>query len=204
MALGYLNINYDSIVLPYNDEKTPVDLCEKKMLPIFSWGPDDQSNESLDIIKRLDTDNVLKNNLLEDEEKLGEIEELLSSIGSPTHNLAMPYWIWLPEFNVESRQYFVEKKSQKRGPFHVLAQKRPVYLKEIEPVLKRVQAHLHPFYLGEQLSIFDIMLASHLWGLYVVPEFQFSSQMHSYLQTVKRLCQFDYLNDLWTRQNFLK
>ena len=35
MGLGYLGINFESIVLAYDDEKTPVKLTGKKMLPIL-------------------------------------------------------------------------------------------------------------------------------------------------------------------------
>lgn len=202
MALGFLEQSYRSIVLPYHDEKTPTDLCQKKMLPIVTFDDGNSSNESLDIIARLDEKNLLgTKDLLANAKEQQKMEELLNEIGGTVHNLAMPYWIWTPEFDLDSRQYFVEKKSQKRGPFHLLAQKKQQFLDELPPILTKVQGMLNsPYYKGESLSIQDIMIASHLWGLYVVPEFQFSSNMHRYLQSIKNLCHFEYHEDFWKKE----
>ena len=35
MALGHLKIPYESIVLPYDEEEIPLEMCQKKMLPIL-------------------------------------------------------------------------------------------------------------------------------------------------------------------------
>ena len=67
-----------------------------------------------------------------------------------TSNLAMPYWIWTPEFTENSRKYFLEKKGKKRGPFHLLAQKRHQFLEVLSPILINVQGLLTgPYYNGE-------------------------------------------------------
>lgn len=202
MAMGFLEKEYRSIVLPYHDEKTPLELCQLKMLPIVTFEDGSSSNESLDIITRIDTEGRLATKaLLENPEELSSIDTLLSEIGSPVHNLAMPYWIWTPEFDQDSRRYFVEKKSKKRGPFHLLAQRKQEFLDELAPVLTKVQGMLNgPYYRGEALSIQDIMIAAHLWGLYVVPEFQFPSDLHRYLQSIKNLCRFDYHQDFWRQE----
>jgi glutaredoxin 2 len=202
MALGFLGKEYESVVLSYDDEETPVKLCEKKMLPIVSFDDDYSSNESLDIIARADEEDRLKTKkLLASQDDLDKINELLGEIGSPVHNLAMPYWIWTPEFDENSRRYFVDKKSQKRGPFHLLAQKKQKFLDELPPVLTKVQGLLTgPYYHGETLSIEDIMIASHLWGLYVIPEFQFSNDLHRYLQSIANLCKFNYHEDFWKKE----
>ena len=202
MALGFIGKEYESIVLPYDDEETPVKLCEKKMLPIVTFADGFWSNESLDLIARADEEDRLKTKtLLASTEQLQKIDELLGEIGSPVHNLAMPYWIWTPEFNESSRRYFVDKKSKKRGPFHLLAQKKQQFLDELPPVLTKVQGLLSgPYYHGETLSIEDIMIASHLWGLYMIPEFQFPNDLHRYLQSIANLCKFNYHEDFWKKE----
>jgi glutaredoxin 2 len=182
MAFGLLRFSYRSQFLPYNDEKTPLSLTGKKMLPIVEFS-DESLNESLDIIKKVDTENILKLELIN--EARGE-------------NLAMPYWVYTQEFDNESRAYFLKKKEAKRGPFPKLMTKADGFLKELEPLLKEVEESLNPFLYNESdLTILDIMLASHLWGLYVVPEFQFSPKLHSYLQEVKKKCSFNYHEDYW-------
>ena len=52
--------NYESVVLPYDDEKTPIDLTGIKMLPIMSFDDGFTTNESLVIIERMDSHNKLK------------------------------------------------------------------------------------------------------------------------------------------------
>ena len=198
MALGLLNLEYKSIVLPYDDEKTPLDLMGKKMLPIFEFKDEDEatSNESLQIIERLDQRNVLKNELVK-ETRFKELEELLSKIGSDVHSLCMPYWIWTPEFNDASRKYFTDKKEVKRGPFKKLIQNKDRYLNSLNKTLEELESELGEFYQSDELTILDICLASHLWGMYIFPEFQFSEKIDQYLKRVKSLTRFEYHEDFW-------
>ncbi len=194
-ALAYLEVPYESVILPYDDEKTPLSLTGVKMLPILTDRNGHHMNESLDIIKYLDVDNKIPFNIYEDNTE--EIEDLLSLIGSEVHSLAMPYWIWTPEFNEISRQYFQKKKEIKRGPFKDLVKHQSKHISKLDTLLNKLEGHLQPFYRSNQLSIADIILASHLWGMYIVPEYQFSNKIHTYLQLIKNLCHFDYHQDFW-------
>lgn len=197
MAAGYLNLPYDSRVLPYDDEKTPIKLTGKKMLPIMDIDGK-VMNESLDIVAAIDSKNVLKVGEITKDSHYPEFESLLSVLGANVHNLAMPYWIWTPEFSETSRTYFQTKKEVKRGPFKQLIVKKKQFSLEIQNDLKKVEASLKPFYRSDKFTMYDILLASHIWGLYVVPEFQFSENMHKYLQQVKDICNFDYHRDFWS------
>jgi len=104
MALGFLNIPWKSIPVPYNEEDLLIKLTGKKMLPIMDFG-DLVTNESLDIIERLDEDKKLGMELLKDKEQYQKIDSLLDKIGKDVHSLCMPYWIWTKEFNPTSRNY---------------------------------------------------------------------------------------------------
>ncbi|MBT4792179.1 MAG: glutaredoxin, GrxB family, partial [Halobacteriovoraceae bacterium] len=117
MGLGYLKVNYKSVVLSYDDEDTPVKLIGKKMLPILDT-KHGFIGESLDIIKAFDESNVLFTTDFTNQ--LPQIEDLLTEIGANVHSLAMPYWMWTPEFSSNSRQYFKQKKEIKRGSFNLL------------------------------------------------------------------------------------
>lgn len=196
MALGLLKLSYKSEVIPYDDEKTPLNLTGVKMLPIANVNGS-VMNESLDIIKKCDEKNVLKMELLDHSEKRQELEDLLNAIGSDVHSLAMPYWIYTKEFNEQSRKYFQSKKELKRGPFNDLMKKAPEFISGLNKTLAGLESKLNPFYNSNELTIFDIMIASHLWGMYVVPEFQFSEKVHTYLQTVKEKTQFHYHEDFY-------
>jgi glutaredoxin 2 len=197
MTLGFLGTTYQSIVVPYDDEKTPVDLTGVKMLPIMQFEDGKAMNESLDIIKRLDSSNRLKMELI-GTPKQDELEVKLKKLGELVHSLCMPYWIYTPEFDDISRAYFQKKKEVKRGPFHLLVKdKRESFQKELEAELLAVEKELKPFYNSDQLTILDIMLAAHIWGLYVLPEFQFTPKIHQYLQNIKNACHFNYHGDFW-------
>ena len=67
MAFGHLKVPYKSVVVPYDDEKTPLDLCQKKMLPIIKWKDGKAQNESLEIIEKADQENKLQMDLLKDD-----------------------------------------------------------------------------------------------------------------------------------------
>lgn len=191
MAFGYLNKPYISKVLPYDDEATPMRLTGKKILPALEVDGK-AMNESLDIIQLVDTEDKLYKKPTED------LEKLLTLLGSPVHSLAMPYWIYTPEFTPSSREYFQKKKEVKRGPFKELVKNQKQYIEEISPLLKQVEDKLGPFYGSLEFTFDDILIAAHIWGLYVVPEFQFSPKMHQYLQNVKQICRFNYHQDFWS------
>lgn len=200
MGLGLIGKNFESVVLAYDDEETPIALTGVKMLPIFKEAKAQAINESLDILKSNDEKGILNFAHLESRES--EVNSLLDQIGSPVHNLAMPYWIWTQEFDQTSRAYFQSKKEKKRGPFHLLVQRRSEIEAELGPILKQLEAKLSPFFESKSPTIVDIMIAAHLWGLYIVPEFQFPVAIHHYLMKVKELCEFDYHHDYWQSAEF--
>jgi glutaredoxin 2 len=202
LAAGFLGLSYESKVLSYADEQTPIALTGTKMLPIME-DRDGVMNESLDIIKKLDNSNLLNIELLDDPKGKEQINQLLDRLGAPIHNLCMPYWIWTPEFDEQSRRYFIEKKSLKRGPFHQLMKNQPKFLASLAPELDALEPMIGPFFNHHsKLTILDIMLASHLWGLTILPEFRFSQKLYDYLMAVKKLCHFDYHQDFKTEETF--
>ncbi|AUN97602.1 glutaredoxin 2 [Bacteriovorax stolpii] len=195
MGFGLLDVTYESHVTPYDDEATPLKLTGKKMLPIVEF--DGQAmNESLDILKLKDPKNLLKWEELTKNEAI--LNPLLDKIGSPVHSLAMPYWIWTPEFDEKSRHYFQTKKEVKRGPFKDLVKNQQTFVDKLNAVIgTELLTELKPFYKSSELTIMDIMIAAHLWGMYVVPEYQFDVKIHEYLQRVKKLTGFNYHEDFW-------
>lgn len=197
MALGLLNKSYSSRVIAYDDEQTPINLTGVKMLPIWQRADGTTLNESLDIIAEIDPTNLIPRDILDEPAKRDKVEAWLAKLGPNIHNLAMPYWMWTPEFTPSARQYFEIKKSAKRGPFKLLARKRPQFESALKIDLEALENELSPWFLSDTFSIADIMLASHLWGMYVVPEFRFSDKIHAYLQSVKLKCDFQYHVDFW-------
>lgn len=197
MAAGFLNINYETQILPYDDESTPMKLIGKKMLPIWVDLNGKNHPESLDIIQLMDSEKRLQSQALLKSEKWSRLQQFLDEVGNNIHNLAMPYFIFTPEFDESSRKYFQTKKEQKRGPFRDLVKNRKTYEEQLRLKLNQLEFDLKPFYLSDQLTVLDICLAAHLWALYIVPEYQFPPQIHYYLQRVKTLCKFDYHGEFW-------
>ncbi len=196
MTLGYLNIKYHSVVVPYDDEATPISLIGKKMLPILKTEKQAMP-ESLDIMSFLDQGNALKISEFRSRSEFSTFESLINDIGSLVHSLAMPFWIYTAEFNESSREYFKKKKEAKRGPFKDLVTKQSEFISLIQPILERLEKEFKPFYGSTSMTVKDIMLASHLWGLYSVPEYQLPTGLHAYLQSVKSECRFNYQKPLW-------
>lgn len=192
MALGFLNLAWQSRVVPYDDQETPIALIGVKMLPVLAIDGKPMK-ESLDIIRELD-----KENKLQGHSDLSSAEAFIKEINNPVHSLAMPYWIHTPEFNESSRQYFLKQKEAKRGPFQELVKKGPQFIAELETLFKKLQGNVRPYFESDRMRIQDIMIAAHLWGLYVVPEFQFPEGIHQYLQRVKNECKFNYHQDYWS------
>ncbi len=204
MALGFLGLPWKSVVLPYDDEQTPINLAGKKMLPIMSF-PEDKSgaltiNESLDIIGKIDPENKLMNEL-STQERGQKLDSFLNELSGPMFKLCMPYFIFSPEFDDKARSYFRSKKEAKRGPFHLLVQERKKFETEVHELLSQLESSLDVFYKSEKLTILDIILASHLWGLYIVPEFQFTTKVHNYLQRVATETKFNYHEDFWKTES---
>jgi len=195
LAAGFLGQRYTSRVLAYDDETTPLKLTGKKMLPI-ALIDGEAMNESLDIIQKIDTRDSLKIPSALRSDDYIKLSTFIDQISKPLHSLVMPYWIFTPEFSPSARKYFQSKKEEKRGPFKKLVSQRLILEQEIHEHLKKLREFSFLNLKSDDVHFYDILLASHLWGLYVVPEFQFSPELHAYLQKIKRTCSFDYFEGL--------
>ncbi|MBC7428986.1 MAG: glutathione S-transferase N-terminal domain-containing protein [Bacteriovorax sp.] len=196
MGLSFLGQDFESRVTPYDDEATPIRLTGKKMLPIMEYEDGSALNESLDILKKLDVNDRLDWKQFSANEST--LNPLLDRIGSPVHSLAMPYWIWTPEFGESSRKYFQTKKEVKRGPFKDLVKNHKTFVDILDLILfNEVLSELKPFYKSDKITIMDLMIAAHVWGMYVVPEYQFAPHIHAYLMRVKAETGFNYHEDYW-------
>jgi glutaredoxin 2 len=190
MVLGFLKIPWKSYILPYDDENTPKSLTNKKMLPIAVIDGK-AMNESLDIIQVLDHEKRLESGLV------SELEPRLDHLAKPLYLLAMPYWIWSPEFTPEAQRYFLHKKELKRGPFSELIKRRAEFEKEVHLSLDELSVDLNPFYKSAKFTLADILIAAQVWGLYSVPEFRFNDHWHEYLQSIKDLTDFNFSEFFW-------
>jgi len=197
LALGYLKIPYESIVSRYDEPELRQKLSGGTTTPFVVLDNGQTIRESLVIIESLDTTNHFKMNTFKSSADSKEMETLLDQLSGAIHPVTWPFWVQTPEFDEKSRQYTIEKKQKQHGSFAKLFHDKDANLQKVIPLLKTIENRLNPFYQNADFSIRDILIASHLWGLYIVPEFQFSEKMHQYLQTIKHLCHFDYQQDFW-------
>lgn len=198
LVANFLGIDYDTKLVRYDDEKTPMNLAGTKMLPIWVNENGNGINESLDIISLIDTENKFKTKETIGSPEWKEFEHLIGTLSGYVHNIGMPHFIYSKEFDEKSREYFQNKKEIKRGPFEVLVKNRPLFEREMSEYLQEVEKSLTDgYYRSTKLRLQDILIASHLWGMYLVPEFQFSEKLHAYLQKIKADCKFEWQEDLW-------
>lgn len=197
LALGYLQIPYDSVLLSYADEQTPIKLTGKKMAPILQKYDGSFINESIDIIDYLDSEKTFKLTSLKTNKNFQDALLWIDDVSKSLFNLLMPYYLNNIEFNDNDRKYFLSKKQIKRGSFKLLVEKRPQYINEVNSHLEKLYPKINTFYESENLTLSDILLASHLWGLYLAYDFRVDERLHLYLQNVSSQCHFKYDGDWW-------
>lgn len=199
MVLGYLKIPYESVILHYSDEDTPIRYTGKKMAPFIKKEDGTYLNESLEIIEYLDKSNIFRTAELKTSAQFNDVEKFLNKISPSLFNLLMPYYLNGIEFNEEDRKYFKKKKEIKRGPFELLVKRREEFTKNINDLIDLdLLPRLNPFFESTTFSLCDLIIGSHLWGLYLAYDFRISDQLHQYLQSISNKCNFKYDKDLWT------
>lgn len=173
------------------------------MAPFMEISPGQFMNESLDLMKYINqtygqgTDllGFERTDLLPQDEALSQF---LDQLAVPLFNLVMPYWALGPEMSDADKIYFIKKKSAKRGNFSDLVLKREFFelevYRQLEPpdlnnLLEKFQEKSNS---TNRINYLDILLASHLWGLYLVPEFYLPAKIHHYLQSIKKITTFNY------------
>lgn len=199
MAFGFLNIPFESRVLSYDDESTPTNLCGEKMLPILVWEKDQSINESIEIIKKIDLDNSLFGDVKEKD--IQQHEQICNDIGKKLHPLAMTSWLNTPEFFNNSKEYFRKKKEIKKGPFNLLIKDESRLKENLGSFIKDFKFPRN-FFLGDHISVLDIMAASHFYGVYSLIDFYLEKKAHDYLQRVRNKCNFNYHEDYDVNSSF--
>jgi len=192
IAAGFLNIPLESRVLAYDNVKLPERLAGKKMLPILEFPNGDILNESVDIISKIDDQQILFRDVTK--EDIHNTETICNEIGSFLHPLAMPSWLNTPEFYNESKTYFRQKKEKKRGPFVELIKKNSFLKHEFSSFIESFSLPKN-FIKGKSLTILDIMVVAHFYGIYTLIDFYIPKDLHDYLQKVRQACDFNYHED---------
>lgn len=196
LFLGYKNIEYRSVVLPYSDKKTPQELCNSSTLPIMDFGDGLIINESLNIIREIE------NRFPHPIGFIGPVESVFQwssmvMVSIPRYfDMLLPaYHKHSPEFteNPADAEFFKTTKEQKRGKtFEVLRKESPeIFEHNVLPVLQDIIEKVEEefFLMGPTFTVADCVLASDLSGLRLVDEISLPHEIQWYIQRVEQKCQ---------------
>lgn len=159
MIFGLKKLPVDLIMVLNDDDKTPVELVGKKVVPILITEQGKAMPESLDIVKYVDSHYGTKCLL---DNVRPEIENWIKKVNQYANFLLLPRFVKLdlPEYQTQSAiDYFVAKKTENIGDFAQHLAKTDEYLQQLHqdllalaPLVKSDEA------LNEHLSYEDILL----------------------------------------------
>jgi len=182
MIFGLKNIKVELITLLNDDEKTPVSMIGKKMVPILEKQPGQFIPESMDIVQLIDSQ-FPPNVVIAEEDP--ELLEILSQARAPYYNLVMPRWVnsEMEEFKTPTaRQYFQTKKEAMIGPFLSALENTPIFRKEITEVLLKIENKIgNKWYSGHEISFNDFHLFAFLRSLTIVKNLTFPDSLERYV-----------------------
>ncbi len=120
MIFGLKDVAVEVVELLNDDEKTPIEMIGKKMLPILEKQVGQYVPESLDIIATIDQTASHGKSIVHTAPESEELNQWLKESRQYTYALAMPRWVamGLGEFKTQSAiDYFTHKKYDSIGPF---------------------------------------------------------------------------------------
>ena len=94
-------------------------------------------------------------------------------------------------------KYFQSKKELKRGPFNLLVKNRKNNEDGLDLLLNELALNLRPFFHSKNFGLADILIYSHLVGVYVVPGYQLPGNIFQYMKNIESISGFDYQKEMW-------
>lgn len=189
MIFGLKQLNIDLVTLLNDDEKTPISMVGKKMVPILQKENGQFMPESMDIVHYIDThygNPVLTGHPAQNmSELIKQLDnESLRKLCSPRH-----VKMNLPEFATASaREYFIHKKQPALGDFQQCLTDTPELVAQITPILALIETEIKSDHAcGGELSTNDIYLFPLLRNLSVVKVLAFPPKVYAYMQKMSQL-----------------
>ena len=183
MAAGLFGADVEEVVMANDDEATPIGMIGAKQVPILQKEDGSFMGESLDIVRYLDREGRLKNEI-----RL-EIQAWLDKVGSYNNKLVQPRTvkIGLPEFaTTEAVKYFTDKKEKNIGSFSANLNKTAQYLDRIHEDLNDLDDLMHEVSDGinGEIGMEDILIFPILRNLTVVRGIEWPQKVMGYLMTM--------------------
>ncbi|OOF88721.1 glutaredoxin, GrxB family [Rodentibacter ratti] len=183
MIFGLKNLPFELVMLGNDDEKTPIGLVGKKVVPILVKEDGTAMPESLDIVRYVDEhfgEKILS------EQLRPEVEEWVKTVGRYYNHLLIPRFVKmdLAEFKSQSAvDYFTKKKTESIGDFQQNLDETANYLvrlhQDLENLVPLIQSDLA---LNGKLSLEDIIVFPMLRNLTCVRDIQFPPEVAAYLE----------------------
>jgi glutaredoxin 2 len=180
MFIHWKGLTVSCLVLPNDDEETPISLIGKKMVPILESENGKFMPESLDIINYLDQ---LDTPILPPHYEPEAVVHWLSESRNLLRTLTYPRMIQYPfrEFQTQSaRDYFEAKKSAMIGPFAEHLANTDQLLELFKPHLIQL-SKLVKTMPTKQIGWEDIHLFPYVLSLTLVPGIEFPPAVYDYL-----------------------
>ena len=136
MAAGLLGADVEEVVLANDDEATPIGMIGAKQVPILQKEDGSFMGESLDVVRYLDREGRLKNEIRP------EIQAWFDKVGGYNTKLVHPrvVKIGLPEFETpEAVKYFTDKKEKNIGSFSTNLDKTGQYVERLHEDLAELE-----------------------------------------------------------------
>ena len=183
MAAGLFGADVEEVVLANDDEATPIGMIGAKQVPILQKEDGSFMGESLDIVRYLNREGRLKNEIRP------EIQAWLDKVGSYNNKLVQPRTvkIGLPEFaTTEAVKYFTDKKEKNIGSFSANLNKTAQYLDRIHEDLNDLDGLMHEVSDGinGEIGMEDILIFPILRNLTVVRGIEWPQKVMGYLMTM--------------------
>ena len=180
MFVLFKKIDLEYVILPNDDEQTPISMIDKKMLPILEKDDGTYLPESLDIIAYLDQ---LDTPILGKDQSLNtEITAITDQMSTSYPHLVIPRMPQpiFEEFKSQSaRDYFTKKKEKMVGPFDKCLTNTPEFIKDISPFLEALSEKLPQE--QSKITYLDIHLYPKLYLLQLVEKLELPIKIKKYL-----------------------
>ncbi len=201
LFLAFKGIDYESIVLSYDDDVTPKKLGLPTMLPIIDFGNGKIINESLNILREIEQRHPYPIGFI------GPIEGKLQWASMVAVNIPQYFDLLIPWYLTHYRsefeqfptgeKYYRESKEAKRGKtFEELKNERvEIFNKAIRPHLNEIIDKVEDeyFIMGPTFSVADCVLAADLSGLRIVPDIEVPTEIIHYIKRVEQRCRLNLL-----------
>jgi len=189
MIFGLKHVDSDLEFLLNDDEKTPIQMVGKKMVPILELDNKKCMPESMDIVHFIDA--KFGQNRIVNPTTSGRIIDWIDETGYDIYKLAMPRWIQvdLPEFRTRGAiQYFIKKKEKFLGSFEENFNNSEQYIKILNDKLVELESFIFCENSAEKkLSETDFHLFASLRSLSIVRGITFPNFVYQYMLNMSKM-----------------